>query len=105
MLRHAPTVAALAVVLSSAVRAQDRVDFDAQVRPVLAARCLPCHGPAKQRGGLRLDRKADALRGGDSGAVIVAGRAADSPLVRLVAGQDADRVMPPEGPRLAAADV
>ena len=30
-------------------------EFDAQVRPFLAAHCLRCHGPAKQAGKLRLD--------------------------------------------------
>ncbi len=29
--------------------------FEKNVRPILAARCHGCHGPAKQKGGLRLD--------------------------------------------------
>ncbi len=33
------------------------VDFAGQVRPILQARCLKCHGPDKQEGGLRLDRR------------------------------------------------
>lgn len=99
----APTLAILA--LASGAVAQERIDFDKQVRPILAKHCLSCHGPTKQRGGLRLDRKADAIQGGDSGAVIVPKRSADSPLARLVAGLDGDRVMPPDGPRLSAVDV
>ena len=50
-----------------------RVDFDGEVRPILTAKCFACHGPDKQKGGLRLDRKADALRRGDEGDAIVAG--------------------------------
>src|SRR5947209_9783085 len=34
--------------------AQDEF-FEKSVRPVLAAQCLECHGPRKQKGGLRLD--------------------------------------------------
>ena len=32
--------------------------FEKNVRPILAARCQGCHGPAKQKGGLRLDARA-----------------------------------------------
>src|SRR5262245_44023900 len=81
------------------------IDFDRDVKPILAKNCFACHGPDKQKGGLRLDRKADALTGGDSGAVIVAGKSRDSLLMQLVSGQDTDRVMPPKGERLSAAEV
>jgi len=81
------------------------VDFSRDVRPVLVARCFSCHGPDQKQGGLRLDRRADALRGGDHGAVIVPGKAAASPLIRYVAGSDPKKVMPPTGPRLTAAQV
>jgi hypothetical protein len=81
------------------------VDYVSEVRPILAKSCYSCHGPDKQRGGLRLDVKAAALKGGDSGAVIAPGRGADSVLVRYVAGLDADKVMPPKGERLTANQV
>ena len=74
-----------------------RVDLGADVRPILTANCLACHGPDKQKGGLRLDRKADALRGGGSGPVIVAGDGGGSELIHRVAGDVPDRVMPPTG--------
>src|SRR5438067_565608 len=81
------------------------VDFVRDVQPIFAKHCVSCHGPDKQRGGLRLDRKADALNGGNSGAAVVPGMAADSPLLRFVAGQDKDTVMPPKGDRLTPAEV
>src|SRR3954452_4023787 len=74
-----------------------RVGFEQDVRPIFVKHCYTCHGPDKQRGGLRLDRKADALKGGDDGPVVVPGKSAESPLVRLTAGLDPDRVMPPKG--------
>jgi mono/diheme cytochrome c family protein len=81
------------------------VEFDRDVRPLLVKHCFACHGPEKQKGGLRLDRKADAMKGGDDGAVIVPGKSADSLLVQLVSGKEADRVMPPKGERLTAAQI
>ena len=36
--------------------------FETKVRPVLAENCFKCHGPEKQKGGLRLDSKAAHLQ-------------------------------------------
>ena len=35
-----------------------RVNFECEIAPILAARCIECHGPDKQKEGLRLDRAA-----------------------------------------------
>jgi mono/diheme cytochrome c family protein len=85
--------------------AEREVDFVRDIRPIFAERCGGCHGADKQRGGLRLDRKEDALRGGDSGSAILPGKADESPLVRLVTGVEAKRVMPPKGERLSATQI
>jgi hypothetical protein len=85
--------------------AAGKVDFDADVRPILAANCFKCHGPDKRKGGLRLDDRKAALDGGDSGAVIVPGKSAESKLVHATAGTDPDAKMPPTGPALTAAQV
>jgi hypothetical protein len=82
-----------------------RVDFARDVRPILARHCLGCHGPSKQKSGLRLDRKAAALKGGDGGPVIVPGKASESLLVQLASGMEEDRVMPPKGQRLTEQQV
>ena len=37
---------------------------------ILTERCSRCHGTEKREAGLRLDDRAEALRGGDSGEVI-----------------------------------
>jgi len=86
-------------------RLDRRIDFGRDVRPILAEHCYACHGPSKQKGGLRLDRKPAAFKGGDSGPVIVPGKADDSLVVRLTAGLEDDRVMPPKGERLASLQV
>ncbi|MBM3459574.1 MAG: hypothetical protein FJX77_13720, partial [Armatimonadetes bacterium] len=77
--------------------AQIRVDFDRDVRPIFAASCYGCHGRTQQQSGLRLDRKIDALRGGDYGLVIVAGNSAQSKLILRLAGATPGVQMPPTG--------
>src|SRR5262249_37719582 len=81
------------------------MDFRRDIRPIFEARCLRCHGPEKQKSGLRLDSGAAALKGGDSGAVIVPGKSAASRLIHLVGGLEEDTPMPPTGKRLSAAEV
>ena len=82
-----------------------RVDFSRSIQPILVDRCYSCHGPDKQKGGLRLDRQADAMKGGDSGKVIQPGRSDQSLLIRYVAGLDPETVMPPKGDRLTTNQV
>ncbi len=71
------------------------IDFAKDIQPIFANHCYKCHGAEKQKGGLRLDRKAEALEGGDDGKVISVGNGAGSVLVQLVGGLDADKPMPP----------
>src|SRR4051812_29901588 len=61
--------------------------FEKSVRPVLADQCLKCHGPQKQKGGLRLDSRATALSGGDSGPAIVPGKPDESLLLTALRQQ------------------
>lgn len=80
------------------------VDFKTDVAPLLK-RCHACHGETQQLNGLRLDRKEDALRGGDSGRSIVPGNSAESRLIHLVAGYRVKSVMPPTGERLTRKEI
>lgn len=82
------------------------VDFSRDIQPVLAEHCHRCHGPRKQKGGLRLDNKADAFKSTESGTVaIVPGDPAKSVLLKLVSSSDKDERMPPKGEPLTAAEV
>ena len=85
--------------------AKTRVSFQRDVQPLLESRCYLCHGPNQQMNGLRLDHREDALRGSDSGAVIVPGNSAQSRLIHMVAGVEKDRFMPPVGERLSAKEI
>ncbi|RCS44767.1 DUF1553 domain-containing protein [Bremerella cremea] len=87
--------------------AKKTIDFEADIQPILAAKCQDCHGEDVQEGNFRLDRKASLLRGGDSGEPGVAlGKSAESHLIRLVSGLEADLRMPPdESDALSAAEI
>ena len=82
-----------------------KIDFARDVAPLLKSRCQICHGAQQQNNGLRLDRKSDALRGGYSGPAILPRNSANSRLIRLVAGVEKGRVMPPAGERLTPKEI
>ncbi len=71
------------------------VDYGKQIKPLLEARCYSCHGALKQKGKLRLDTAALAIKGGDSGPAVVAGDPAKSELLGRVSAMGKER-MPPE---------
>ena len=62
-----------------------QVDFRRDIAPILEDRCWDCHGEDEQESGLRLDRRADMLRGGDYGfPAVVPGKPKKSYLVEVV---------------------
>jgi ankyrin repeat protein len=81
-----------------AAAAETRVNYDTQIRPILAQHCYACHGPEAQQSGLRLDLRQAALRGGDYGPVINPGNSAESKLIKRVINGDGGVQMPPTGP-------
>ena len=71
-------------------------NFVKNVSPLLEAKCVSCHGPEKQEGGLRLDSAAAAAQGGERGPAVVAGDADRSLLVTAITFLDPDLQMPPK---------
>ena len=67
-----------------------QVDFATDIEPIFAKTCYECHGPEKQKAGLRLDQKGAALKGGDSGPILVPGKSAASLLIQAIAGLKED---------------
>ena len=74
---------------------EDLKFFEQHIRPLLVERCIKCHGPGKQQGSLRLDSRTGMLSGGDSGAAITPGNAAESLLLQAVKYESLE--MPPDG--------
>jgi hypothetical protein len=54
---------------------------------ILSRQCFPCHGPTQQMSGYDMRSRESALRGGSSGAAIIAGHADASPLMRRLTGE------------------
>ncbi|MFO0965129.1 MAG: PSD1 and planctomycete cytochrome C domain-containing protein [Gemmataceae bacterium] len=70
--------------------------FETSIRPVLAEHCYRCHGPSKQRAGLRLDSRAAILKGSSGGAVVDQSRPEKSLLLKAIRHEDPELKMPPE---------
>ncbi len=96
-LRWLVLFAALPTVVGVAQRAPDKIDFARDVRPILRERCVGCHGPDQRMSGLRLDRRADAMRGGAQ-TDIGPGNAEGSKLYQRLIGSTFGLQMPPTGP-------
>jgi len=75
------------------------VDFVKDIKPLIEASCIKCHGKGKDSGGFSLETREAFLKGGDSGAVAHIGDSAKSLVAELVAGVDPDNVMPQRGKR------
>ena len=89
-----------------------KVDFNREVRPILAKNCFACHGQdevqVKRANGLRLDRRESATKPLPSGeTAIIPGDPDSSALILRVAEEDETMRMPPRkaGQRLSSAEV
>ncbi|MFT5289264.1 MAG: mono/diheme cytochrome c family protein [Planctomycetota bacterium] len=69
--------------------------FGTEVYPLLEARCFKCHGPEKQKSGLRLDSRARILKGGEEGPALVPGDPDGSLLIAAIRRQE-ELEMPPK---------
>jgi hypothetical protein len=81
------------------------IDYEKQIKPLLAAKCYRCHGALKQEAGLRLDTAALAAKGGDRGVGFVAGKSAQSVLVHALLGEEDIERMPLEGKALSDEEI
>ncbi len=70
--------------------------FEDEVRPILTARCIKCHGGSgKIRGNFRLDGRAAVLKGGDLGPAVNLDLADESVLLHAIRYEELE--MPPGG--------
>ncbi len=102
-------VALLASGLASRGSAQS-VDFNRDIRPILASHCFKCHGPddAARKAGLRLDVRDLAIKElKDGKRAIIPGDAAKSELLARASSTDVDVAMPPvnSGKRLTQGEI
>ena len=85
--------------------ANARIDFTRDVRPILEATCVECHGPDKVKARLRMDSIAALQQGGKSGALVVPGDPETSLMMRRVLGLDDEDQMPLDNDPLTPAQL
>jgi len=100
-----PLLAFVAMAIPASARADlgspasvRSVDFNRDVRPILAKNCFACHGADEKHreAGLRLDVRENALKPlADGKTAIVPSHADRSELVRRITAKAADERMPP----------
>jgi len=85
----------LALAGTGTASAADRpgLEYNRDVRPILAENCFPCHGPdsAARKADLRLDRREVAIEAG----AITPGETEASELIARINSRDPEEVMPP----------
>ncbi len=92
------TAAASLLASAGRLRADEPIDFNRDIRPILSDACFKCHGPddKKRQAHMRLDTTDAAAGKLESGeTLIVPGNSAKSELYRRISSTDADTHMPP----------
>ena len=100
------SLGALTVAAAELPAAADKkIDFTADIKPILNSHCVKCHAQGQRKGGFQIETRETLLKGGDSGPAVVEGKSAESHLIELVAALDPQNRMPPEGEKLTATQV
>ncbi|MGL4465019.1 MAG: DUF1549 domain-containing protein, partial [Planctomycetia bacterium] len=81
------------------------IDYTRDVKPILTARCVSCHGGLKSESGLRLDHGSFVKKGGDGGPIVLDDTRSESPMLKRVHAADDLPRMPPEGAPLSTAEI
>lgn len=101
-------IACSATFLTCAAAAEEKVEFNRDVLPILSNHCYTCHGPdsATREAGLRLDQRVSATGKADSGKrAVTPGNVQVSELIRRITTEDENERMPPvKGPKPLNAD-
>lgn len=72
------------------------VTYAADIKPLLDASCIKCHGGDRPKAGLRLESLEGVLKGSKEGKVLVKGDSAKSLIVQAVSQLDPETAMPPK---------
>jgi len=72
-----------------------KISFEKEIAPVIKDMCFKCHGGEKVKGKFKLNTKALAMEGGESGKAILPGKPEISKFYTSLVDGDEDVVMPP----------
>ncbi len=69
--------------------------YTSSIKPLLAEKCIACHGPLKAEAGLRLDAAKLIRKGSENGAIVAVKDIDQSPILQRVGHSSPDQRMPP----------
>lgn len=81
------------------------ISYHRQIRPILQQKCQGCHQPAKLKGDLLLTSFEGFAKGGKNGVEWVAGKPAESLVVKHLKALEEHSLMPQGGPPLSAEQI
>ena len=88
------TFCLLGVSLSLSAQSPAKVDFANEILPILRENCFDCHGPSKQKAGMRLDRRSSVMKAFSRR--VIAGSSANSMVYHRLIGNAFGPQMPPK---------
>jgi len=82
--------------IGSPIAAEETIEFNRDIRPILSEHCFECHGPdeGSRQADLRLDRESDVFGGSDE-TIVVRGNTTASELFQRITADDPELRMPP----------
>src|SRR5262245_32008357 len=69
------------------IKRDGEVDFEKEILPIFRRNCLACHSATEAQGDLVLESPQTILKGGSEGPAVVAGKGAESRLLKLASKQ------------------
>lgn len=90
---------------SEKIEITHEVSFSDEIQPILEAKCFKCHGNGKAKGDYRVDTRAMLIAGGEDGIAVKEGDPENSSFMKLIVGDEPDKVMPKKGELLSANEV
>ena len=100
--RHSGRAITRALILAGLVTgmaraAEEKLEFNRDIRPILSENCFQCHGtdPAHREGKLRLDERENATHDRDGYSDIAPGKPDESEMILRLLSKDDDERMPP----------
>lgn len=92
--------------IKKVVSPADKIDFNADIRPILNQHCLRCHGGVKASGGLSFLFEDEAFAPAESGKLaIVRGKAGRSELIKRIKQTDPELRMPLDADPLSEQEI
>src|SRR6185436_16178424 len=95
-LAFAARQASAAPIAITEVKHEGPVDFEKEILPIFRRNCLACHSATEAESDLTLETPQTILKGGSEGPAVVAGKSAESLLLKLAARQKEPFMPPPD---------